>query len=366
VLSLIPRLVMFNFESGDYTGNLSLWYDTLEREGFRSLKENFHNYTPPYLYLMYLTTFLPLPKLWGIKLISLIFDYVLAFGVYRLMRQQFAHRISLFTGVLVLYLPTVLMNASLWAQCDSIYASFLVLAMNEWMQKEEKKGMFYFGLAFAFKIQAIFLILVPMALWIQGKISFKSWFLIPALYVLAILPNWIAGRSLLSLLGIYVSQGEAHPGQTSFAPNVYQWLTWAPNELFTRLGIAFVGSIMVLFAILFWKIRWEWTKKDFIQIALFSALFIPFFLPRMHDRYFFVADVLSVVYAFYFANRWFVPVMVVSASFFSYLYFLFSTLTIFPFSVLAVLMALALIIVSKDLFTRIFHEILSNPTSEKS
>jgi len=33
-------------------------------------------------------------------------------------------------------------------------------------------------------------------------------------------------------------------------------------------------------------------------MALLSVLFPPFLLPGMHERYFFAADVLSVLYAF--------------------------------------------------------------------
>jgi predicted signal transduction protein with EAL and GGDEF domain len=44
----------------------------------------------------------------------------------------------------------------------------------------------------------------------------------------------------------------------------------------------------------------------------------------MHDRYFYLADILSVLYALRYPRRWFVPVLVVSASFVSYFPFLAS------------------------------------------
>jgi Gpi18-like mannosyltransferase len=56
---------------------------------------------------------------------------------------------------------------------------------------------------------------------------------------------------------------------------------------------------------------------------MFFALLSPFLLPRMHERYFYSADVLSILYAFYFPRRWFVPLLVIGSSFLSYLPFLF-------------------------------------------
>jgi Gpi18-like mannosyltransferase len=40
-----------------------------------------------------------------------------------------------------------------------------------------------------------------------------------------------------------------------------------------------------------------------LPVALLSAIALPFFLPRMHERYFFLADVLSLALAFSLRNR---------------------------------------------------------------
>ncbi|MBI1221156.1 MAG: hypothetical protein GC180_01020 [Bacteroidetes bacterium] len=350
LLTLIPRFLMFPFESGDYTSNLSLWYDQLKTEGFQSLKTGFHDYTPPYLYLLYLVGFLGLPKLYAIKLIGLLSDYLLTVSVFLLVKEKHGKKPGFMAAILALYLPTVLINASLWGQCDSLYTAFLLLALHQWMKNQDRRAMLFWGIAFALKIQSVFLLLVPAALLAKKQMSWKEIVWVPLIYLIAILPNWLAGRPFLDLLGIYLHQSGEHTGLSSFAPNVYQWLSWAPNELFTQIGIGFVGSVCGLFFLFMIYHKAELKKERILQIALFSALFIPFFLPRMHERYFFLADILSLVYAFYFPRKWYLPLLIVSASFFSYLYFLFSTLIVFPFSILAALNALALILVGKDLF----------------
>ena len=60
-----------------------------------------------------------------------------------------------------------------------------------------------------------------------------------------------------------------------------------------------------------------------ISPALIGALMIPFLLPRMHERYFFAADIMALVYFFYNKKRWYVPIIVIYNSYVVYAYYLF-------------------------------------------
>jgi hypothetical protein len=48
----------------------------------------------------------------------------------------------------------------------------------------------------------------------------------------------------------------------------------------------------------------EFAPQTILLCALVSAAFMPFFLPKMHDRYFYVAEVLAFLGAFYFPGTW--------------------------------------------------------------
>src|SRR5204863_3849848 len=77
--SLLLRASVLDFESGDYKAFLSNWYDFLLEYGRwhgLSLREPDATYPPLYLYLISLSTLLPLPTLYSIKLCSRIGDYV--------------------------------------------------------------------------------------------------------------------------------------------------------------------------------------------------------------------------------------------------------------------------------------------------
>ena len=47
-------------------------------------------------------------------------------------------------------------------------------------------------------------------------------------------------------------------------------------------------------------------------------MLLPFLLPKMHERYFYVADLLSIIVAFYQPSLFFVPVLMITISFFAY------------------------------------------------
>ena len=65
---------------------------------------------------------------------------------------------GILAGVCILFSPTVILNGSVWAQCDSIFTFFCVLGVYYLAKKKDFLGAFYFSLGFCFKIQAMFLL----------------------------------------------------------------------------------------------------------------------------------------------------------------------------------------------------------------
>jgi Gpi18-like mannosyltransferase len=98
-----------------------------------------------------------------------------------------------------------------------------------------------------------------------------------------------------------------------------------------------------------------------LQLATISAVLLPYFLPKMHDRYFFLADVLAIVYAFYFPRYFFLPVLVGLTSLFSYGPFLFGR-EIIPLPLLAIVPIFTLLLLFHHLATTIPKE-QSDPPS---
>jgi hypothetical protein len=69
-----------------------------------------------------------------------------------------------------------------------------------------------------------------------------------------------------------------------------------------------VASSFVLISALAFR-RVKVTPKSILTIATFSVLLVPFVMPRMHDRYFYLAETFLLVYACTKLNRIHLPIM---------------------------------------------------------
>jgi Gpi18-like mannosyltransferase len=125
----------------------------------------------------------------------------------------------------------------------------------------------------------------------------------------------------------YPAQASLSSDLTLDAPNLYQWL---PNDagLFEKPGIILAALLVCLLCLVSWHSIVPLDGDVIVKLSLVAALLLPFTLPHMHDRYFFAADVVSIIYVFYRPKCFFVPIIVGAASLFSYLPFLFRKMTL--------------------------------------
>jgi Gpi18-like mannosyltransferase len=139
-----------------------------------------------------------------------------------------------------------------------------------------------------------------------------------------------------------MTQSVTYHTLSKHAPNLYLWL---PDRYYDPLVIAGVMLMAVIGCCYVWYVVRSRARLDpplILKLCLLSVLMTPFFLPKMHERFFFVADVTAIAYAFYFPRQYPVAIMVSFASFFAYLPFLFHY-TLVPPGVLPVVMGAALV-----------------------
>lgn len=351
--SLFLRYSLIEFQTSDYTYNLSLWYDFITNSGYvYALKHRFADYTPPYLYLLLLASLSGLPKIVAIKLIPVIFDFVCAFFVYKIVRLKYSEGMKpVFAALLTLFAPTVVMNGSLWGQCDVIYTTGLLGCIYFVLTKRESYSFFAFGLALAFKLQAIFLMPLLLVLFVRKEVSWKSFLLILLVYLAAVTPAWLIGRPLDELLLIYVNQVQAYPQLTWNAPNLYQWMPETSYDILDPAGIVWTGLLVCGLAVVAVRSRVTTTQETLIVLATLSVTSMPFLLPKMHERYFFAADVISIVFAFYFPRYFFIPVVIGMSSFFAYFTYLFGS-HVFLLPYLAVALLAVIVVLGREFLLR--------------
>ncbi len=87
-LAFFLRALLLDYQSADYQMFLSQWAAAFrDGGGFAAVKLPIGNYNAPYLYFLAAISYLPIPDLYLIKLFSILFDVVLAWGGFRLVRH---------------------------------------------------------------------------------------------------------------------------------------------------------------------------------------------------------------------------------------------------------------------------------------
>jgi Gpi18-like mannosyltransferase len=186
--------------------------------------------------------------------------------------------------------------------------------------KKQIPALISFGVAISFKLQAIFLAPLLLILLLKRKISWYYLPLIPVVYLVMILPAWFAGRQMRELLLIYSDQANKYPKLTLNAPNFYQWIPKDFYNIFFPIGLILtILAILLLTYIVMYKNKLEITQDRLIYLAMISVLLMPYLLPKMHERYFYPADIFSIIFAFYFPRYLWVAIVVQMSSLFAYL-----------------------------------------------
>ena len=302
------RGLAFDYETLDYKDFLHPWCEFFRANGgFKALATPVGNYNIPYLYFLALFSYLPIRDLYLIKLLSVFFDVLLAWGSAMLLGRVTGSRVrKLACYFTVLLLPTVFLNGAVWGQCDGTYVAMAVLAI--WLAMEGKPvwSMLCITLSFGFKLQAVFVMPLWAVFLMQGKIRWKHLLIFPAAYVLLVLPAVLLGRPFLDTITLYFNQtGSIGSGLNYNSPSIFAvfWQIREPEPAST-IAIAAAFIYMVNLLAVAWVNRAKLSDRAVIALAVLFAIGIPFLLPHMHDRYFYAADILSVVLAYAMPALW--------------------------------------------------------------
>ncbi len=359
-LAIIIRALFFSVESGDYVCFLSVWFDTLKQNGgLAGIKTPIGDYNVPYLTILACLTYLPISSLVSIKLVSIIFDFFGAITAALIVKKltstsNYSNLLAVITYSIIIFLPTVILNGAAWGQCDFIYTSFILLSLYLLLNKKHFWSLFVYGIAFSFKLQAIFILPLFIIIYLVNKdFSILNFLLIPVANLILSLPALLLGYPLKNLLLVYINQTDTYHNLTMNFPNIYN-LMHNYYDLLKLPGIIFTLTVVGTFTMIVWSTKKRISNKDLITYSLWLVLTITFFLPGMHDRYLFVADILSVIYVIINRKNFYLPIFINFTSFSTYIIFLFgmpsSNITLLTYVYLIILSTFTLQII-KDIFS---------------
>lgn len=302
VLALVLRALVFDYETLDYQNFLTHWVDYFrQRGGWRALRDPVGNYNIPYLYFMALFSYSSVKDLYLIKILSTVFDVLLAYSAMRLVsRWQSSVWLRLGCFFTVLLWPTVFLNSAVWSQCDSIYVALALLGIDLALDDRPVLSMTCIALSFGFKLQAVFIMPVYAVLWMQGKFKWYHFLVFPGVYVLLVLPAVIAGRPFMDTILLYFSQtGSIGSGLNYNSSSIFAMLrNVSDQDAAASAGIIGAFAYMLAMLGLCFAKRSRLNDTAVLAAAVLLAVGIPFLLPHMHDRYFYAADILTLALAF--------------------------------------------------------------------
>ncbi|MBQ3274919.1 hypothetical protein IJH46_00660 [Candidatus Saccharibacteria bacterium] len=300
---------------GDLELFLQPWSEELRANGgLPGLSDYPGNYNAPYMTILALLTYLPIEPGVSIRIVSFLFDFLLAGAAVLLAKELLRGKeiedkkrtgICLMVFSLTLLLPTVLLNSGAWCQCDSIYTAFGILAIVALCRERYMAAVVLAGTAFAFKLQAVFLLPAFGIIWLMKlgekrgrKFSLLNFLLFPLPDFILSLPAIMNGMPVKRLFTVYLEQTTYYSERLTLNfPNVY---TFLPEGVDTGL-LSKVGILVALFAlggiaILCLKNWKEVTAKRIVELSIMTLMALVFLLPSMHERYYILGEILILIY----------------------------------------------------------------------
>lgn len=329
LLVLGIRYYELDFESGDFTRFLSPWFDYLKNNGGLKALSNYPgDYNAPYVTIIALLTYLPIKKLYLIKTVSVIFDFTLALSAAYLVGYivpKNKKEYSLLTYSSILLLPTVFMNSALWSQCDAGYATFIILSLLYLLKEKYIKSFILLGVAFALKLQFMFVLPIFIVIYIsKNKFSILYFLIIPLVNFILCIPAMLFGKPIKDILTVYFNQTQTYKNDLSLNfPNIYTIIQGTPT-VFYRVGflLTIAACVLMLGFVIYKKVKWN--NEKILNLALWFIVITTFLLPGMHERYMYVGEVLSIICYIAYKKNLSLTAFILTASTITYSSFLFN------------------------------------------
>jgi Gpi18-like mannosyltransferase len=312
-------------KTGDYFNFILPWLRAITgSDGFAVFKTDFSNYTGGYISALWAMSHLEplLGELLVIKVTAILGSLFCAVSVsYALgvMGWDMSHR--WIAGLLFLLLPSVWMNGAAFAQADAYYTAFLVLSFAHILKNQAKTAIVLFCIAVSFKLQAIlFAPFILGYLWHRPKYIIALILLFPLVYLGVNAIYLLSGRPMSDVLLIYLDQANTFHSLSMNAQN--PWLlvrffadgNWIALHYKTLViaGLAVATGVAGML-ILIVKNR---DMKDRLPLLYWAAVILilmPFLLPKMHERFFFPAEVFLFMLALN-ARQFIMPALLIQAA----------------------------------------------------
>lgn len=313
--AMLARLSFVDRSSGDYDIYLASWMEKLAAGSFaEGMRADIGEYNVLYQYILFALTRLPVPPLYAVKAVSFVGDALLAGAVARLAGREGRPSLAAFGAALLL--PSFVLNAGMFAQCDSLYASCALWGLALALEGRHARGAACFALALAFKLQAVFLLPIAVVLWADRRFSLSDALVFLGTLAAVMLPAILGGKSPARIVGIYTAQTGLYTGLNYGAANLFGMMNTQGLDVYAYGNFAMALALGACVLIVALGVRRAGTldADAYVRMAFLMTLGVVFLLPRMHERYFYLAEALCVALACRRPRLWPAAVLVSAAS----------------------------------------------------
>lgn len=316
-LGLIIRL-LFSFLTG-FKIDVDAWFawalraNDLGLQNFYS-KDVWTNYTPGYIYVLYLLGFiknaLDLPDGFFyqiLKLPAIIAELILGAFIFKLAAKKYSIKISALISALVFFNPAFIFNSSVWGQIDGLLALLMVLSIYYLKQGSLMMSSVYLALSLLVKPQTIS-IFPAIGLYFFKHMDPRKLLQLgmPFLLILLILSlPFFPNNPIFGLPSLIIQMSQDYHANSLFALNFWGIFGFWIDDINTFANLSLRNWGIILFALYWIGIAIVYFKKGlgYFELAALGAMSFYFLPTRVHDRYLYPAIPFLLLTAIYLRSR---------------------------------------------------------------
>jgi Gpi18-like mannosyltransferase len=274
----------------------------------------FTDYTPGYLYILYVLGFLQKNLLLDsvtfyqvLRFPAIIAEVILALFIFIDVKKDSSLGKALFAASFILFNPGLIFNTAVWGQIDSILALLMYGAIYFLRKEKLKTASLILGLALLTKPQAI--AIAPIfGLFLLQHFRFKNIIAIifPAVWIVVLLafplfPANPLGELLLRVL----KTAQEYPYTSLFAYNFWGIFNFWIKDNTRWFIFSYQSWGYLLFALYWLLIAYLYLKRRLSLLSLATLATLGFyFLPtRVHERYLYPALPFLIVTGISYSSR---------------------------------------------------------------
>ncbi len=315
-LALTVRYLVITYPTNDVVGYiLNGWMKDIENAGFRNFYKVNSDYSPLYLFILACFTLLPrgekisingysyyINDMYYVKSVYFLMDILIALGIYLIIIHITKDKVKATIGYCIaLLLPVQFTNSALWGNADSMYFCCFIYCIYFLLKRKDHLVWFFFGLSLSLKMQSVFILPFLFYVMFSGRLKFYPIYMAFVALMFSFTPSYICGACFKEPFHYFVAQVGGYSQLTLGCANFWKFFSAVNMDSSSsplNKASVFIGlSMILLFTAIVYIRKIRLNDENLVYTACFLIGIVPFFLPHMHERYFYSLDVLLLLYA---------------------------------------------------------------------